>query len=869
MSKFEDKFGDDFGEEGRNTLDQQDQGDNNPLVNNEVRREARITSQSAITGLGPSGPEFIERKILEYNAPPVFAYEGATHWIYVINEEYNFFQRKECVLLYSNFPYEEHEVINNLPHKTLVRVLDEAVGRRNEFYRVQPFTEDGRLEDTIGFVHVNNLRGLFPANSLPISLQRCRSGAPLDSRPEIFASLGKRNWYETQEPYYDSDVCKFYVNVNTMHATTANMQARMEEARQYGIQLLFEFYNKDFSVLDDEKYYLDAKFAQVDDWYMHPNIPNSTLQFLVGIPAKYFDAVPEYDLRPADVEGEENGIARVAVFNTRRIREQITYVHDLFVAIEEDDPSWEADRYRYTGPESHGLGIIDFSAEAKKIKNLFAEIQQILNLNDRILDEDEDHRLEVGFSTEFKIQYIFYDDGNGAINLPKGLRFLNRKEPLNIPRTCAYLFYTPQIESYYKGDGDGAGYKKVLDSYTYPLPDMKPSARKCRSGLTNALKCIDAEKDNALKTYRKHRKNIENKKNRFFKAKSFYRKRGQRRRENLENFIGQEDNYEKKFKPAKTLRAVKQEALDVENIQKALDGKMDIHYDKISENLPQILIDELHEFRRSFICGQPKLSDFNIMFERIYAKFPNISDLSLELQQNICLELDIVREKLIELAKEAEFQAEQRLNQRTREIDEEIRNANVDQRRELAAERLAEARQFLETSESLQRNIELINRYKDKVFCEEPCKAFPIVCTDLNIDFPPRFLLPELPTIDITAIFFKEVQKLIFCQVANQTTLILTNLLEDFLFNNKNFVADNFDDRENFSKDINNNINDEQVELALERAGINIYNICEGYDTPDEPSTLIPGGSPNRFIVPPRNRSEGVPPGFDPDENIN
>ena len=157
MSNFDDQFSEDFGEEGRNTPDQQDQGDNNPLVNNEVRREARITSQSAITGLGPSGPEFIERKILEYNAPPVFAYEGATHWIYVINEEYNFFQRKECVLLYSNFPYEEHEVINNLPHKTLVRVLDEAVGRRNEFYRVQPFTEDGRLVDTIGFVHVNNL----------------------------------------------------------------------------------------------------------------------------------------------------------------------------------------------------------------------------------------------------------------------------------------------------------------------------------------------------------------------------------------------------------------------------------------------------------------------------------------------------------------------------------------------------------------------------------------------------------------------------------------------------------------------------------------------------------------------------------------
>ncbi len=109
------------------------------------------------------------------------------------------------------------------------------------------------------------------------------------------------------------------------------------------------------------------------------------------------------------------------------------------------------------------------------------------------------------------------------------------------------------------------------------------------------------------------------------------------------------------------------------------------------------------------------------------------------MQQNICLELDIVREKLIELAKEAEFQAEQRLNQRTREIDEQIRNANVDQRRELAAERLAEARQFLETSESLQRNIEKINRYKDKCFCEDPCKAFPKVCRDLNIDFPQGF----------------------------------------------------------------------------------------------------------------------------------
>ena len=730
-----------------------------------------------------------ERRVLEYNAPPILPCDNATHWIYVINEDYNFFQRQECVVLFSNFPYEQHEIVDYLKHKTNVRVVDSAIGRGGEYNRIQVLDDDCNVVNA-GIVHINNLRKLAGATTLPVSLEKCKDSSATRQTTSIF----KRSWYDTEDPYFDLDGCKYYINIHTSHFDTTNLASKAAAARRVGIRRLAQYYGKDFGFIRANPLYLsDENFAKTEQWYINPDRPGANLQFLVGIPAKYFDAIPDREVLPRDVEGEANGVARVAVYKSSDIRRQISFVASLFRSIQEENLLWEVDRYRYTGPASAGLGVINFSKEASRLEDLFAAIQKILNLNDNPLNEDHDHRLEIGYSLGFDIRYIFYDDGSGSRNMIKGFSHYLSKEPMMLPRTCAYLFYLFEIEEYYARGSSIDSYKKLLKSYTYPFPDMRPTSNKCLDSFSDALDCSLSGEDSLLKTYRKNRKNKLQQNGKARNKFTVNRQRGSRRQEDIELFVGADDNFDKKFEPVKTIKAIRLEEADVQGLQKIMDPKMDIHYDKVSENLAALLIDILKQFKASISFGEINMKDFNVTFSKMISSFPDIRDLSIDTHQELCLNLDIAISTMKKLGLEQP----------------------PSYRGEFDAQVLA------------------IEALKEVVSCGDVCRAVPVACGNLDINFPPRVKLPEFPTIDIERAFYQQVEKMAVATIADNVATMAINILEDATAKNKNFLSDDFDFRNNFTNRLEDSLNIDQIETALVQAEVNIFDAPDGGDEID------------------------------------
>jgi|7_EtaG_2_1085326.scaffolds.fasta_scaffold03184_2 hypothetical protein len=753
-----------------------------------VRDNAMVDSRG-ILRTGPGSSEFIERRILEYNTPPINSCELATHWVYVINEEYNFFQRQECVVLFSDFPYNQHEIVDYLSHKTNVRVVEDTIGRNGEYYRIEALDENCNVVSA-GIVHIDNLRAIPGAPTLPTSLERCRDSTISQRTSSIF----KRSWYNTPGPYFDSDKCKYYINVRTIHFDTRGLDSKKESARIFGIRSLAEYYSKDTKFMRANPLYLsDKRFAQVEEWYINPDRPGANLQFLVGIPAKYFDAIPEEEVLPRAVEGEKNGVSRVAVYKSSDIRRQISLVAGLFRSIQEENLLWEVDRYRYTGPAAAGLGIINFSKEASRLESLFATIQKILNLNGNPLNEDHDHRLEIGYSLDFNIRYIFYDDGSGSRNMRKGFLYHLSKEPMNLSRTCAYLFYLFEIEEYYSRGASIDSYKKLLRSYTYPLPDMRPTSNKCLESFSNALDCSLSGENDLLKTYRKNRKNKLQQNGKARNKFTVNRQRGSRRQEDVELFIGADDNYDKKFEPVKTIKAIRLEEVDVQGLQKIMDPKMDAHYDKVSENLAALLIDILKQFKASISFGEISMKDFNIAFSKMISSFPDIRDLSIDMHQELCLNLDIAKSAIENLG----YQQDQ------------------GDRSEFDAQVIA------------------IEALKEVVSCGDVCKAVPVACGNLNISFPPRIELPELPTVDIERAFYQQVEKMAISTIADNLATMGINILEENMTNGKNFLSDDFNFKNNFTNRLDADLNVDEIETALVQAEVNIFDAPDGGDEID------------------------------------
>ena len=331
---------------------------------------------------------------------------------------------------------------------------------------------------------------LLGGSRLAVSSINCKSGPISGKKIEDLSSAVSQEWYKRQEPFFNKELCIYCININTAYLDTGGSELanRMQEVIYPGVKSLIDYYNKDIRSSDHEARLVEA--ARAESWYINPDEPNSNLKILVAIPSIYFDAIPEKKTNPTEIEGEKNGVYRVVTFDSSDIRDQFRKLIRRLKFFE-TDIGWKKYKYKYTGPSELGYGIIDFNKEAEKLDNFLSTIQKILALNGYTLREGSPDRIEIGFSVENKVQYIFYDDGSGAKNLGKGLSLYRNKEPFSLPRTCVYVFYCYEMLREYSE----LTWMTVLKKYTYPPPELKPASDRCVETFNNKLKCIEQNRD--------------------------------------------------------------------------------------------------------------------------------------------------------------------------------------------------------------------------------------------------------------------------------------------------------------------------------------------------------------------------------------
>ena len=762
---------------------------------NRNQGNANIGNANVSDNIDRQSDLLFSRTKVKYDTPPIVPDEtDATHWVYVVNEDYNFFKESECAVLYSDFPYNDDTQLLALHHKTLVKVLEEGIGRNNEYYLVEVVGMNTEINGTVGVVSYKNIKDLFPSQSLPVSYAKCKTG-PITVGAEVddFPGITSREWQDTKAPFYNSRTCKYCVNVETVHSSTGGLQfpSYRQEALREGVNRLLIFYNKKLDDPERQRYLDNPMFAHAESWYMDPDKPNSNLKFLICISAKYFDAIPERNILPRDLEGESRGVARIVTFDSSEIVGQFSKIVRRFKSYE-NSREWKKFKYRYLGPVSQGYGIIDFRLESKYLELFLGSLRNILELNGHSLRKTHSDRIEIGLSEDFKVKYIFYDDGSGTVSLNKGIGLYKRVEPFNIARTCGYVFYMFDMIR----DINKMTWKLVLKSYTYPKPDLKHSSNKCIEKFDNKLLCLDS--DEKFDTFNKVRDP--------FRGLGKFSRPGKPRREfDPEEFLGAASDFTDKLSAAKAASLISRELADIEGIAVDLDAKMDVHFDRVSEDFASFLILKLRDFIDSFSFNQPNekmIAEVNLVFADLIVKFPDFTKLLQISYQSTCLRLEMAREQLEQFGL----------------LDE---NNDMVQMASMA----------------------------QKLSCDDICEALPVVCSldSINVpNFPPRIELPELPTIDIMSFFKIQLEKQLMSTIFKSVASMALNMLESFVAKADRFQFDDLDLKNNFTANLDVNLNSASMERALIESGVDINNV---FDVPD---VGLPGiADPEMYEPPP------------------
>jgi hypothetical protein len=736
--------------------------------------------QSVLTGIGRAVAESAgsnrQLMIAAYNEPPDVAQNSiATHWAYVINEDYDFSRTRQLVKIYSKFPYIDNKPIASIEHKTLLQIVEENIGVNNSFHKVKILSDDRTASDIEGMISIQNIKVLPSARSqmLPVSFKKCKQGAPYNIKIEDLESDTSPEWYKTEEPFFNQKLCNYYVCIDTVHTNTGGelFESRKQEAIGKGISYIFNFYNKHLPEKDLKKYLSNPMFAKAESWYLDPDQPESNLKILVSIGSKYFDAIADADIRPSDLEGAENGIARVVTFDSSEMRDRLEKIVSKFRFFEKDH-RWRKYKHKYTGPVEKGYGIINFDDEASHIEMFFAALQKFLKTNGASLRENESDRVEIGFSQDFEIKYIFYDDGAGAKALNKGLFFQKQREPFNLIRTCGYIFYSYEMTK----EHNGLTWMQVLKGYTYPKPELKPSSNKCRDKFHDKLACI--EHDKKLENYNKARRDHE---------ECILPVAGKPLKErDPEEIVGLTVDFKDKNKPAKVVSLIPEETADASQYGKSLDKKMDSHYDKVEEDFISFILPELRKFALGLFGTNPlkdmtKFSHFSQIYIDMITKMPSQDRLLSQAHQIACLQLE-----------------------RTKQQFEDRNNTSAAQN---------------------------ITTMENALSCKDACKAMPILCSPeiacCGSSFPPRFDLPEVPTVDIMRVAIEKIEGFLISSILESVVQMAISTLESMVDQGSRLNFDDLNLKSDFLGDINASLDDEKVRKALLESGININNVAE------------------------------------------
>jgi len=365
------------------------------------------------------------------------------------------------------------ERVDMMPNGTLLKVIEPHVGYNCEWHQVEVVDPDSKW---IWVKEIQKADDLFcyaefvqPKDEknilIPVNCIDCTEVITGSERKTPFPDWTKLT---ECEPFYDEETCKFYIVVQSSEENTT--EERIIEQKKIaaidGVRMLLEFYDKQWSkeTLDKLVSSVGDKIIGSKDYFLDGR-PSSQLKFLVGIPGKYFRAIPR------TTEFLENiptlgGILpegwRTVSFKYGDFKANLEVVTKRF-----DEYAIEIDNF-----EGEILDY-DIREENKKLKAFPKVFEQFLKWND--VPPSDDNQFEIGFSGPcFQLIYVLWKQDVIGTPLRIGLECFKQTEPVPFERTMGYVFYMLEMGKDIKKEK--RRWISFINSYTCPLPRIVMSA---------------------------------------------------------------------------------------------------------------------------------------------------------------------------------------------------------------------------------------------------------------------------------------------------------------------------------------------------------------------------------------------------------
>ncbi|MEO5367127.1 MAG: hypothetical protein H7831_12430 [Magnetococcus sp. WYHC-3] len=424
-----------------------------------------------------------EKSTAEPLADPAKPAESkATHYVKTVNPKHRLALRKAPAWVpVSKEASEDNDVkgelVTMMENGTLLTLIEPYVGYNCEWHQV--YVENQHPDIDLNYADIKAVQDFQPLFAfaefiqplqrakplLPVSCMTCNKPKPLTRK--VFPG-----WIDLTlcDPWFDEETCAYYIAVKTGYESSNDSQIaeQEKEAMITGINVLLDFYTKQRTPNDViDKYMAAYAFAEIYEWYLDPR-PGSTMKFLVRIPAKYFDAIPEIADDLAGVPNSETGKLpegfRTTHFLASKIEDELEEVATYFDDYANDVQDW-----------GKVLPDFDFVEEAERIRSFIPVFQKFLEWNGSSLNTEEEVSYELGFEGKpcFNILYVLESQQGSSLSLRIGFDCFKMSEPIKYGRTMGYVFYASEIIRDRKQGK--LVWSEFINAYTCDPPIIRPS----------------------------------------------------------------------------------------------------------------------------------------------------------------------------------------------------------------------------------------------------------------------------------------------------------------------------------------------------------------------------------------------------------
>jgi hypothetical protein len=416
-------------------------------------------------------------------------------------------------------PSLENKVIGRLKRGSRVRVVNEALGEDCRWHKIEIVSDkvkDARtgkslkeqFKDRVGslYSHGSYLKKL---EEVPESLMvNCDYLIDINATEPDWRKtdpLGMSCFYNLKKAEYQTVVEMPYQNEEDMEADYDFFEQSKPDIIEVGVRKLLYYYNKVSSEEYIKKVLNAFKGAYIPTgakgFYLDKR-PGSFMRFLVCFPAKYFNAIPtkDVDLSSATENNTDPNLRSYSfAFSTLQPKIELVAkrMDEYFNEVEKFDGKIE---------------FINLKKEAQRLREFPASLINFLSINGHPTDNlKKELNIEIGFGEDFNLQWVFMSDDDkktfplkiGIVQpedssapdgslykrlYPNGFGF-KFFEPVKNRRTLAYIYYLDKmveainrgkIKSVIEGKQalDDLTWSKFVESFTFPIPIILPSAQK-------------------------------------------------------------------------------------------------------------------------------------------------------------------------------------------------------------------------------------------------------------------------------------------------------------------------------------------------------------------------------------------------------